>query len=248
MRNFSRLITNEWIKLFKKTTFAVPFVLMFVVTMVVGYVMRTYNPEVADSVTDFTASIIAREGLGQIVAILAIIGTAGVVSKEHSQGTIKFLLIRARSRSEILASKYAAVLIYGLTLVAFTLGSALVAGTVWFGVSGGDTTFSDILLSSLYLYVYTVVYMTLGFMVGILTKSTGATIGIALFATTIDRIIISKAFYKYFLFPNLDLGAYENGAAPMPGMTYTFSVIMLTAYLLLFLLIGFSVFRRRDVA
>jgi ABC-2 type transport system permease protein len=85
-------------------------------------------------------------------------------------------------------------------------------------------------------------------MIGILTTSTGVTIGISMFALTISNLIIFRDFYKYVLFPNMNLAAYEGGGAPLPGMTLPFSILMLAVYFLLFLLAGFMVFRRRDVA
>ncbi|MNC66918.1 hypothetical protein D3C75_1173700 [compost metagenome] len=100
----------------------------------------------------------------------------------------------------------------------------------------------------LYGFVYTFIYVTLVFMLGVLTTSTGVTIGIAMFAVTMDKIVINRDFYKYFLFPNLDLSAYSSGNPPLPGMTLDFSIIMLAVYILVFLLAGFAVFRRRDVA
>jgi len=199
-------------------------------------------------VYDFSAEMMTFQGVGQILTILVIIGTAGIVSKEHSQGTIKFLLIRARSRTAILASKYVVVLLYTLTLTIVATISFYASGAIWFGLSGGEAAMSDVFMSLLYSSVSTVVYVTLAFMVGILTNSTGVTIGGTIFLTMISQITIPREFYKYVLFPNLNLAAYEGGGAPMPGMTLTFSIVMLTVYTFVFLFIGFSVFRRRDVA
>lgn len=106
----------------------------------------------------------------------------------------------------------------------------------------------EMLTSIMYNSVSTVVYSTLAFMIGILTTSTGVTIGVTMFMLMIDKLVIFREFYKYVLFPNLNLAAYEGGGAPMPGMTLTFSIVMLVLYSVVFLLIGFSVFRRRDVA
>lgn len=85
-------------------------------------------------------------------------------------------------------------------------------------------------------------------MIGVLTTSTGVTIGITMFALTLDKVVIYRDFYKYFLFPNINLNVYHNNAAPLPGMTLGFSIVMLAVYLIAFLLAGFVVFRRRDVA
>jgi ABC-2 type transport system permease protein len=248
LRNFNNLIVNEWLKLSKKRTFFMPYLILILLSLLLGYIVHSVSPGLFESAYDFSAMMLLSQGIGQVITILAIIGTAGIVSKEYSQGTIKFLLIRARSRTAILASKYVVVLLYALTLT--VIGGIAVFGTgaLWFGLSGGEAGMSEMLTNLLYNLVSTVVYGTLAFMLGILTTSTGVTIGATMFALMIDKLIISRDFYKYVLFPNLNLSAYEGGGAPMPGMTLTFSIVMLVLYTAVFLLVGFSVFRRRDVA
>ncbi|ULO05193.1 ABC transporter permease [Paenibacillus sp. 19GGS1-52] len=248
MRSFNNLMLNEWLKLSKKRMFFVPYVLLILLPLLVGYIVHSVSADLFGSAFDFSSTMLLPNGIGQALTILAIIGTAGVVSKEYGQGTIKFLLIRARSRTAILASKYVVVLLYALTLTIVTTVAVYGSGILWFGLNGGEAGFTEILLSVLYVFVYTVVYATLAFMIGILTTSTGVTIGITMFAITIDKLVISREFYKYVLFPNLNLVAYKGDGAPMPGMTLSFSIVVLTVYMLLFLLAGFVVFRRRDVA
>lgn len=248
MRSFNNLIMNEWLKLSKKHTFIVPYLILILLSLLLGYIIHSGSPDMFKSAYDFSAMMLLSQGIGQVITILAIIGTAGIVSKEYSQGTIKFLLIRARSRTAILASKYVVVLVYGLTLTLVATIAVFGTGVIWFGLTGGEAGWSDIFMNLLYNLVSTIVYGTLALMLGILTTSTGVTIGVTMFALMMDKLIISRDFYKYVLFPNLNLAAYEGGGAPMPGMTLNFSMIMLILYTAVFLLIGFSVFRRRDVA
>ncbi|WP_019911252.1 ABC transporter permease [Paenibacillus sp. HW567] len=248
MRKFNKLVLNEWLKLSKKRTFFIAYGLLILLPLLLGYIVHTVAGESYASPSAFTAEMLLPTQVGQILTIMVIIGTAGIVAKEHSQGTIKFLLIRARSRSAILASKYVTVLLYGLSLTMVAVAATFLAGMLWFGGSGGDTGITDILTSLLYTCVYMIVYATLAFMLGTLTISTGVTIGATMFAITIDRMVLPREFYKYVLFPNLNLSAYEGGGAPIPGMTLGFSIMMLAVYMLLFLLAGFAVFRRRDVA
>ncbi|WP_379141971.1 ABC transporter permease [Paenibacillus sp. sgz500992] len=248
MRKFNYLVLNEWLKLSKKRSFFVPHVLLILLPLLLGYMIKAFSKESFASASEFTAVMLQPTGIGQVIAILAIIGTAGIVSKEYSQGTIKFLLIRARSRMAILASKYVTVLLFALSLTAVAAVAVYLSGAIWFDVGGGEAGIRDILLSLLYGCVYTVVYVTLAFMIGVLTTSTGVTIGITMFALTLDKVVIYRDFYKYFLFPNINLSVYHNNAAPLPGMTLGFSIVMLAVYLIAFLLAGFVVFRRRDVA
>ncbi|MEK4007202.1 ABC transporter permease [Paenibacillus sp. FSL H3-0333] len=248
MRKFNLLVLNEWLKISKKRSNIIPYVILLVLSLAVGYMTRTFAADMYASAVDFTADSLQPRGIGQLLAILVIVGTAGIVSREYSQGTIKFLLIRARSRTAILASKYVTVLLYTLSMQVVATVGLFLSGAVFFGLSGGEAGIGEILTSLLYSTVYCTVYATIGFMLGILTKSTGVTIGATIFATTIDKLVISREFYKYVLFPNLNLAAYKDGGAPMQGMTLTFSIILLCIYMTLFLLAGFAVFRRRDVA
>ncbi|MFC3746685.1 ABC transporter permease [Paenibacillus sp. GCM10012306] len=248
MRNLNRLLVNEWLKLFKKRSFFVPYALLIGMSFIAGYVIQSFMKGMFSSVYDFTATMSYTQGLGQVVTIMAIIGSSGIVAKEYSQGTIKFLLIRARSRTSILASKYITALLYGLSLTLVTGGALFISGSIWFGFSGAEGGWLGILSSLGYSYVYTLVYITLAFMLGILTTSGGATIGITMLMLMLDKTVIQKEFYKYWLFPNLDLSVYRDGGVPLPGMTLSFSIAILAIYVLLFLLAGFMVFRRRDVA
>jgi ABC-2 type transport system permease protein len=248
LRKFTNLVLNEWLKLAKKRSFFIPYLLLLLLPILIGYITRSFSPDSFTSGADFTAGMLPPTGAGQVIAILAIIGTSGIVAKEHSQGTIKFLLIRSRSRTAILASKYVTVLLYAFSMIIVTAVSAFGSGIIWFGLSGGEAGFGDIMLAMLYGAVYTVMYVSLAFMIGVLTNSTGVTIGITMFAVMLDKVLIYREFYKYVLFPNLDLSVYDGGEGPLPGMSLGFSVTMLAVYMLVFLLAGFTVFRRRDVA
>ncbi|NQX44047.1 ABC transporter permease [Paenibacillus tritici] len=248
MRNFNLLVLNEWLKISKKRSHVIPYVILLVLSLVVGYISHTFGTDMYASAAEFTSDMLRPTGIGQVLTILVIIGTAGIVSREYSQGTIKFLLIRARSRTAILASKYVTVLLYTLSMLLVAVAALFLSGVVFYGLSGGEAGISTILTSLLYSMVYCAVYATIGFMLGILTKTTGVTIGATIFATMIDKVVIPREFYKYVLFPNLDLSAYQNGGAPMQGMTLSFSIVLLCGYTALFLLAGFAVFRRRDVA
>ena len=130
------------------------------------------------------------KGMGQMLTLLAIVVTAGTVAKEHSMGTIKLLLIRAQSRSTILASKYVAVLLYLITLVAFMCAVAVLTGQITFGMDGGTVTLGDVLSAAVNNLVYTIVYVTLTFMVGILTRSTGPAIGIGMFIVIMESMVV----------------------------------------------------------
>ncbi|MOA13320.1 ABC-2 family transporter protein [compost metagenome] len=202
---------------------------------------------------EMSKEIISESGLGQFIVFLAMIATAGAVAQEHSLGTIKFLLIRAQSRSTILASKYAAVILYTLCMVVSTLIVAFIAGGIAFGFDATKTGWGDLLLAALSTWVYMLVYVTITFMIGVLTRSTGTAIGIGMAIVLLQGAIVmllSKYdFIKYVLFTNTSLSVYwGDGNPPVQGMTLAFSVIVLAAYMILFLGASFVTFRKRDIA
>ncbi|WP_223068857.1 ABC transporter permease [Paenibacillus caui] len=249
---FGKLVVNEWLKLSKKRSFFIAFLIM------AGFVaLLAYLTTIAPSGETYTALRFAAEcmeirGLGSIMLYIVIISTSGIVAREHSMGTIKFLMIRAHGRSRILASKYVVALLYMLALAVFTLAVTLAAGWVVFGFGASEVSWADLFLQALYTLVYMFVYTTFVFMIGVLTRSAGATIGIGMFAVVLQSIlnmVLSRyAFAKYLLFTNTDLSVYATNTAPIKGMTLTFSVIILSVYVILFLAASFVTFKRRDIA
>ncbi|KKO51372.1 ABC transporter permease [Paenibacillus sp. DMB20] len=253
MRSFGNLVINEWQKMYKKKSFFLPYALLAAMVVFVGYMIVTFSEDSAGTGMEFAKLAVASKGMGQVLTILAIAVTAGSVAKEHSYGTIKLLLIRAQNRGKILASKYAVILIYVISLIALMLAVGFATGAALFGMGEGSTNWQDVVMAAVYNLVYTMLYVTFAFAVGIVTRSTGPAIGIGMFMLMIEslvnQLLARYAWYKYLPFINVDLSMYSNGSAgPIPGMTLTFSAAVLAVYLLLFLLVGFVTFKKRDVA
>lgn len=252
MLSFGQLVYNEWLKMSKKRSFLIAYAAILICIAAVGYLIVATAGDEMPTVLEFMSIIMAKSGIGVIVTIIAIIFTAGVVSKEHQLGTIKFLLIRAHSRSKILASKYITVLLFTCSLIIF---SAIVAGTggfIVFDHAAGDHIWQKIAQAALYQFIYTGIYVTLTFMFGVITRSSGATIGIGMTAVLLEGILSMLLsgydFSKYLLFMNTDLSIYASSGPPMEGMTFSFSSVVAAAYVLLFLAASFVTFKKRDIA
>lgn len=256
MRSYGKLVINEWLKMSKKRSFFIPYAVIAVLAIGFNYLMKTLSASEdiqAISGFDMVGEMLSHNGLGQMIVLLGIICTAGSVAKEHSQGTIKFLLIRAQSRSKILASKYITTILFVLSLILCTFVVTLVAGGILFGFEIKETGWSDILFTSISTFVYAMVYVTFTFMIGVFTRSSGATIGvgmvIVLFENLVLMLLSKYSFTKYLLFANTNLSPYFNDQDPMfKGMTLTFSLTILAIYLLLFLVASFVTFKKRDIA
>jgi ABC-2 type transport system permease protein len=252
LHSFGNLVWNEWLKMFKKRSFFLPYVLLAGMVLFMAFMLYKFSGG-SSTGYEFAQLAVTTKGMGQMLTLLAIVVTAGAVAKEHSMGTVKLLLIRAQSRTKILASKYVAILIYILTLAAFMFVVSVLTGQITFGMESGTVAIGDVLREAINNLVYTIVYVTLTFMVGILTKSTGPAIGIGMFMVIMEsmavQLLARYSWSKYLLFTNVDLSMYSGGgSSPIPGMSLTFSIIVLAVYLLLFLTAGFVTFKKRDVA
>ncbi|MFD1174763.1 DUF2705 family protein [Paenibacillus puldeungensis] len=253
MRSFMNLVVNEWLKMFKKRSFFIPFAVIFGMIVIMLVVVKYFgSSDETISGLALATSVVSDNGMGRILLYLIIIATAGTVAKEHSLGTIKLLLIRAQSRSKILASKYVMVLLYTLLIYAFAIVISLISGGLMFGLQDPNTSWSDLFQDLLYRVIYSIIYVTITFMVGILTRSSGATIGVGMLLTMLESLIVALLskyqFTKYLIFANTNLSVYKDGHPPVAGMTMTFSLVVIAVYMILFLSASFVTFNKRDVA
>lgn len=210
-------------------------------------------------------------GLLSIVSLLTIIIAAGIVAHEFRWGTIKLLLIRPISRTKILASKYISVLLFALFTLLFVLISAWITGALLFGIEGaqpnmvvynynydGDyhfqvvSVFKEIMNGYGYGLVNLVMMSTFAFMISAVFRNSSLAIGVAIFlmmgGNMIVGIFADKPFAKYILFANTDLKQYADGYVMIEGMTLGFSIAVLIVYYLVFILLSWGVFTKRDVA
>ncbi|CAM4487068.1 ABC-2 type transport system permease protein [Paenibacillus endophyticus] len=252
MHNFGGLITNEWLKMSKKRSFFIGYAVMLVTVIGFAFLIKQLSSEELPSMLDFTASIMTTNGVGQIVTIIAVIFTAGIVAKEHQLGTIKFLLIRAHGRSKILASKYVAAILFAVSLIIFTIAAALASSGALFGfaTASGDGTWLLVAKGILFQTVYTLIYVSLTFMFGILTRSTGATIGIGMTAVLLEGLIqmlLSRyEFSKYLLFMNMDLSLFAGENSTINDLVFPSAISAI--YVCLFIAVSFVSFKKRDIA
>ncbi|TMW73349.1 ABC transporter permease subunit [Alteribacter natronophilus] len=200
-----------------------------------------------------------------IITVFTVIAAAGSVSGEHSTGTIKLLLARPVNRWKILLSKWLAVLLFASVMLLVFITATLVIGTVlfpgglsadrWVEVVNGEirdwyAPFYGLTVYALQ-FIEVIIYAALAFMIGTVFKNQALSVGISLTALFMgSQIVFLLSGYewaKYILFANTYLLQYLQGDPLVPGMSAAFSVIVLAAYLVLFLAVTFNVFTGRDV-
>lgn len=251
MYSLVQLTINEWLKITKKRSFIINLILIAV--LAVGIALFINKVVGNDFITsgEFGSILITMSGGGFVYLVLCLVQAASMVSKEHQQGTIKLLLIRAHTRHTILASKFIALILYMILVGLYIIIVSYIVGLLFFYNSDG-LLITETLTQFGYSLLYVFAYMTIAFMLSTLLKSTAGTIAIALSLKILEGFIVMLLsryeFSKFILFFNLDFSQFTDGASSIEGITPVFSAIIYTAYMLLFISITFIVFKKRDVA
>jgi len=210
--------------------------------------------------------VLDNKGLLSIVSLLTIIIAAGIVANEFRWGTIKLLLIRPISRTKILTSKYIAVLLFALFTLLFVLIFSWIIGALFFGLEGlnphiviqedGNYAYVSVIKEILSGYGYKLINLvmmtTFAFMISTIFRNSSLAIGTAIFlmmaGNSIVGIFAERSFAKYILFANTDLEQYATGNVLIEGMTLGFSITVLLIYYIVFVVLAWIFFAKRDVA
>ena len=208
--------------------------------------------------------IMDSAGIGSIAVLFTVIVAAGIVASEFSQGTIKMLLSRPVKRWKVLTSKYVAVVAFGILLMFIGFAISIIGAYILFPSGGGqelvwngqEVVTASIWGKGLYLlllsFANVFIIATFSFMIGSVFRSSSLAIGLSLFiyfmGSTVVVLLSKYEFVKYIVFTHMDLTMYETGYQIVEGITLPFSLAVLAVYLVLFLVISYSTFTRRDVA
>ncbi|SFK46357.1 ABC-2 type transport system permease protein [Halobacillus dabanensis] len=218
--------------------------------------------------TEYNVWDFVREnrGLVALVSLFTIIVAAGITANEFRWGTIKLLLIRPISRTKILFAKYISVLIYALTMLFALFVLSFIVGSLLFGMDGFAATyvysqaeeiksvniFSFTVFQYLLSFVELMMMATFAFMIAAVFRNTSLAIGLAIFlmmaGSSIVVFFMDKGWAKYILFANTDLNQFIEGTPFFSGINLGFSIAVLAVYYVLFMLLSWVFFTKRDVA
>lgn len=193
-----------------------------------------------------------------ILPFFSLVIAGAIVANEFNWGTIKFLLIRPKTRSKILAAKFLTALLFGVYfLLAYFLFSVIL-GFVFFGasVAPDDKLMAESIgLQYLTAFIEIVLISGFAFMISSVFRNSSLAIGLSIVLTFSGKIMVQlMAHYgmnwgKYILFANTNLKQHLQGNRPLfEGMTLGFSMSVLFVYLLIFLLASWAAFTKRDVS
>lgn len=221
------------------------------------------EPIRSDSLWGFVKDI--SKGLVSLIALFSIVMSGGIVANEFSSGTIKLLLIRPSKRYKILLSKYFSVLSYSLFMLVVLLIVSFIVGGIFFGFKGVSTphlinSFGNIKEVNMVLHVIgtcllecvnLIMMVTLAFMISSVFRNGAMAIGIGVFlllaGNMITMMLLKFEWSKYILFANTNLNQYIDGKPLVEGMTMSFSIIVLIVYFIIFNLIAYLGFVKRDI-
>ncbi|WP_432362458.1 ABC transporter permease [Sporosarcina sp. UB5] len=251
-----KLIQNEWMKLWhKKGTWVMTGILIIITAGMMG-LMKWINMQGMGG--EMTREMIVQDpsSLGSTVLLLTVIVAAGIVASEFSQGTIKMLLTRPVKRWKILLSKFLTVNLFGMFLMLIGYFVHILFAVLLFKSGGGESLSSwSVWGKSLYMLLLSFgsvfVTATFAFTVGSVFRSSSLAIGLSLFiyftGSTISALLSKYEIAKYLLFTHMDLTQFETGMMLVPDLTMPFSLAVLSVYIVVFLLVSYTTFVKRDV-
>lgn len=202
-----------------------------------------------------------------LITVFTIIIAGDSLAGEFSSGTIKLLLIRPASRVKILVSKYISLLLFGMLLlltlfvVSFTVNGILyrfgymdlpLIRVTAEGLIVEKNMFLNLWKTYMMGGISTIMYVTMAFMISSAFRSSSMAIGFSIGTLFAGNILLEALqrfdWSKFLLFANIDLTQYLSEQPYQEGMTLSFSIGILVVYFLVFNLISWLMFTRRDVA
>jgi ABC-2 type transport system permease protein len=234
---------------------------LFIAVLAAAFI-QNYLPGAPASMWEFLYANI--EIFVSIIVLYAVIIAAGNIPGEFSKGTIKLLLIRPISRSKVLLSKYIAAILFSLGMLVSTFALSLVAGGIFFGfdppsqahlitMSGMqvENVITHLISETAFIFIDMLMMITIAFMISTIFHNSAMAIGLVVFLRFAGpNIVISLHQYewaKYILFANLNLRQHIGGVSIIEGLTMTFSVITLLVYFIIFIILTWWVFNKRDI-
>ncbi|PEY37085.1 ABC transporter permease [Bacillus cereus] len=200
------------------------------------------------------------------ISILTLIIAGEIVASEFQSGTIKFLLTRTATRTQVYFSKYISALLFGFFLIVITFLLSILFSGILLGFDGinGDYLFvkdhavqktsvlQALIGSLLFKTPYLIIVATLAFMISAAFKSSTFSIVFSLLVAIAGFVmsISLKGFSwtKYFIFSHTDLSSFVYDNPPVEGMTFSVSILFILIHIFIMHGIAYPIFVKKDVA
>ncbi|KIL48081.1 ABC transporter permease [Jeotgalibacillus campisalis] len=246
-----RMLQNEWIKLIKK-----PSSLMMGIILIALVAALAGGTAYFAEDTTFWGFTRNASTLYAVTILFSIIAAGSSVASEFSNGTIKLLLIRPVRRGRILIAKFLVVFLYGVMLLLILAAASILIGGIFFGFESiyiNDVNRLYDLAETYLLYSGELMtYAAMAFMISTVFRSSSLAIGLSIFLMfTGPQMTMLAGRYewaKYIIFANTNLTQFKEGTVLFEETTLGFSLTVLAVYLIIFAVVSWQVFQRRDVA
>lgn len=218
------------------------------------------SPYSEHSVFGFMNSAVA---LTSLIGVLLIFYASSIVSKEHSMGTIHFLL-RSASRTSILWAKFAALAMLYVILSAVLMLYSFIQGAFLYGkiafssvivTAIGNTvetesTITATLKAYMLDFLPMMLFAALALCLSVLLRSSGpaliTTLLLFLSKGALAQLLSKYEWSKYVFVMHTNLRMNIGGLGGLADTS--FSIVVLIFYITIFFLVAFFVFRKRDIA
>ena len=263
---FLSLVQNEWMKAYYRNKFVIFSIVMFGLLLVgTGGTVFLQNFDFGDEALNFDMiqpvgfATGAVDTLFVFVLVFSVVMLISGISTEYKNGTMKQLLIRPISRTQILLSKWVMVF---LATIGILIGISIVSLLLGYIFFDSNTSFLESLstLGLLILYRLPMLffYQVLALLLAILTRSTALSLSPILvlhFSGTIIMMFLMRfEWSKFIILPNLNLLYYSSnewlqypGGPFIEGMTLGFSLAVIAVYSLIILVVAHLIFKKKDV-
>ncbi|SFG23860.1 ABC transporter permease [Sporolactobacillus nakayamae] len=200
-----------------------------------------------------------------VISIFTIIVVSTSIASEFDTGTIKLLLIRPIYRTEILLSKYISALLFTVVCLITLFIASWLLGGILFGFGGAGDVYIGYANGAVYQSSWTLevwkgyllncvslfMMVTFAGLIASAFRNGGLAIGLSIFTLMASSIVVNILqgydWVKYVLFANTDLTQYTTGTPLRDEMTLGFSLAVLAVYYVLFVLVGWAFYTRRDI-
>ncbi len=189
----------------------------------------SFNKNSHSETNAFDYMYFAMEIVSIVIITFTVVLGAGMIAKEHSQGTIKLLAIRPYKRWKIIFAKTLATLFFGFVFVLLSAIVTLITGIIIYGISfptmlvvfNASTVFVAPIWAVFLIYLATLmlkiwIYALLAIAISTIFNSYLASVCIAvgIYATNIIVTFVSRGatWLRYNVFANIDLFKYFGGS------------------------------------
>ncbi|EFM11904.1 conserved hypothetical protein [Paenibacillus curdlanolyticus YK9] len=260
MGNFMDLVRNENMKIYSRMRTWIMLAILLVLMLLFSIILSNVDQEML-SMWDalFSASVLGF----MIVTIFTVVVSADSVAGEFSTGTIKLLMIRPWSRSKILLSKYVSLVQFALFFMIVLFVWLYILDGIFFGFSAGSTSeaLTGAVSGSVWGYAFKfygleflglLFTVTISFLLSTVFRSGGLAIGLSIFMMFASGVmsgilsIVDQGWVDYLWFMQTDLLQYLN--TNEHEHTLGFSLGVLGIYYIVFIVITWVLFNKRDIA